>query len=255
MFLQARGPGVFQELTSSGAVVGLGKEICLDSINLDTGVEGEWSHKNKCGEVDVEDASGYDSLTATLTLSFADVQDKNFALAALGEKVAAAGGTSTVLFEEIPSGVLVGDVWYAGGKNRHFNLTAVTVYQGNGSPTGPALVLNTDYTLDAARGKIKFLTAQASGALISYTHQDPASVSLLSTGVKNYQFSMDYYNRLNNNQKGTLVLYNIRPNPASGMDFMSPQNQTLTLTAKVLADLTREPDDELGQFGFRSNVD
>ena len=253
MFLQARGPGVFQELSSSNTVVGLGKEICLDSITLDFAVEGEWSHKNKCGEVDVEDASGYDSLSASISLSFADVQDRNFAIAALGQQNAAAGSPATVTLEQIPAGIVVGDVWYAGGKERHFNLTAVTLY--NDASPQVALTLNTDYTLDAARGKVVFLTAQSGGATMTYTHQDPANVALLSASVKNYQFSMDYYNRQNANQKGTLTLYNVRLNPASGMDFMSTEAQTLTLTGKVLADLTREATDDLGQFGFRSNTD
>jgi hypothetical protein len=255
MFFQARGPGVFRELSTDGNFTpGIGFEICLDSIAFNPKVNGAWSHENKCGLVDVEDASGYNSLSGDLTLSFSDVKDLNFALAALGVVNAAAGGTSTVTNEVLPGGG-IGGIAYLGGKERHRNITAATIH-GDGSPTGPLLTLNTDYTLDVDTGKVVYLTAQTGGCTASYTHQDPAAVAMMAAAQKEYAFDMDFYNRQAANQKGALELYRIRPDPATGMDFLSAAQQTLSITAKVLADTSRViTDTEFGPFGRRVNVD
>lgn len=240
MFFQARGKVYLRKLTNG--VPGLAFAICPDSVSFSPKVD-SWTHINKCGATDVEDARGINSLSAEIAFSFSSVEDKNFALAALGT-VNAQGSPGTVTTEALPNPIAVGDVYFLGGKERHRAITGLTL-------TG--LVADTDYTLDATTGMVTFLTVQDASPPINaaYGYTDPASVAMLTAAQEEYALDMEYINKQNSNDKGSLELYRVRFDPADGFDFLSDKQQTLSLKGSCLADTTRDDDTEFGQFGRR----
>lgn len=243
MLLQARGPVFFRPLDAN-MNPGVAFSICPDTILITPKVEGEWSHKDKCGLADVEDASGYDSLGADISFSFVHVEDRNFAFATLGV-VTPAGSPGTVTGEQLPTSIPAGSFWFLGGKERHRNITGLTI-------TGATVT--TDYTLDADTGRVTFVTDQSGspGPTADYGYTDPASVSMMSAGVLEYAVDIEYYNRQAANKKGSAELYRVRLNPADALDFMPTPYQTMTMKGKALADTTREvTDTEFGQWGRR----
>lgn len=250
MFYQGRGNVYIAEVVEGVLQETYKRKICPDTFSIDLQTD-SFEHINKCGPVDVPDYRGDRSSSGTVNFSFANVEDRNFALAVLGT-VTAAGSPGTITGEEAPGPIAVDDVWFLGGMERHRAITGLTVTAGVGSPTGAALVLNTDYELDAASGKVTFLTVQAGGATFNYGYTDPASVSMLSAGTKEYAMMFENINKANANDAGSVELYRVRMSPASNMDFLSDELQVPQLTGTVLADLTKDSaDTEFGQFGRR----
>lgn len=242
LFFQGRGPGFLQEIQSDGSLK-QAIQICLDGISIDMGVQGEWEHINKCGINDVVDASGDNGYSAGLDITFANMEDKLFALGALGY-VNPAGSPGTVSDEELPGDLADGDVWFLGGKTRHRAITSLVI---------SGMVADTDYTLDAASGKVTFIGDQSASPAptAAYGYTDPQFVSMLNAPVKHYMFSYEFMNRQAANDPGSLELYKIRLAPASSIDFMTDKEQSMSLKGKALADTDRAADGDLGQFGRR----
>lgn len=242
VFFQGRGPGYLQEINADGSLK-QAIRICLDSIGIEMAVQGEWEHTNKCGENDVVDASGDNGYSAGITMGFSNMEDKMFALGALG-LVVPAGTPGSVSGEELPADLADGDIWFLGGKTRHRNITALVI---------DGMTVDVDYTLDAASGKVTFIGDQSASPAptAAYNYADPQHVSMLSQPVKHYQFSYEFLNRQNANDPGSLELYKIRLAPASNLDFMTDRQQSMELKGKALADVDRAADGDLGQFGRR----
>lgn len=242
MFFQGRGNVHLAEVTDG--VVGAYKlHICPDAYQIELTTD-SFEHINKCGTADVADYRGTKASSGTLTMSFANVEDANYALAVLGT-VTAAGTAGSVSNEALPDDLGVGDIWFLGGLERHRAITGLTI-------TG--LVLDTDYTLDAASGKVTMLTDNANSPAItaSYGYTDPASVSMLTASTKEYAAMFENINKANENDAGSVELYRVRFDPASNMDYLSDELQIPQLTGSVLADTTKDSADlEFGQFGRR----
>lgn len=223
--------------------------ICQDSFNVGLTTE-SFEHINKCGPVDVPDYRGTKSVSGEVTLSFSDVADKKFAIGVLGTVNAAEGSPSSETDEPLCESAEAGDVFFLGGLNQHRNITSL-VLTDNGSPGG-TLTVTTDYTLDAASGKVTFVTAPDGDVSATYSHQDPASVSMLSAGQPEYFLRFEGINKAATNAKGSVELYRVRFDPASLIDFLSDELQIMELKGTVLADAEKEvTDTEFGQFGRR----
>lgn len=249
MFFQGRGNTYLQERSAS-AITGPAELVCQDALSVALATE-SFEHLNKCGPVDTPDFRGSKGSTGTVTLSYADVADKKFAIGVLGT-VNAAQSPGTVTDEELPTGLVAGDVYFAGGLERHRALTGVTIEDSASTPA--TLTLTTNYTVDAASGRITFVDVSGftQPFLLSYGHTDPASVSLLSAAQKEYFLSFENINKANDNDPGSLELYRVRFDPAALLDFLSEELQILELTGTVLADSSKEATDtEFGQFGRR----
>lgn len=248
---QARGPAYLQELDADLNLVGAAFQLCLDTISIDTKTD-SWEHINKCGPVDVADGRGTNTVGMDVSISFADAKDRAFALATLGTITPVAGSPASVTNEILPTDQVAGGYYFLGGKERHRNITALVISE-DGSPLGADLVLDTDYTLDAATGMVTFLVTPATQPLsAAYSHTDPASVSMLTSAQKEYAFNMEYIDKQHSNKKGSLELYRVRFDPGTGMNFLSDKNQDFSLKGSGLADTTRDVDDtEFGQFGRR----
>lgn len=249
MFFQGRGNTYLSERNADG-VTGPAVLICQDALSVALATD-SFEHINKCGPVDTPDFRGSKGSTGTVTLSYADVEDKKFAIAVLGT-VNAAQSPGTVTDEVLPAGLVDGDVYFAGGAERHRALTAVVI-QDSDSPQN-TLALTTNYTVDAASGKITFVDVSGftQPFQLSYGHTDPASVSMLSAGQPEYFLSFENINKANDNDPGSVELYRVRFDPASLVDFLSDELQVLELTGTVLADSSKEATDTVyGQFGRR----
>lgn len=243
---QPRGPVFLRELDAN-LNPGLAFQICPDAVNITPKVE-SWTHVNMCGLADAEDARGINSLACEGTMSFATRADKDRALAFLGT-INAESAPGTVTTEALPNPIAVGDVYFLGGKERHRNITNLVL---------GSLVANTDYTLDAATGKVTFLTSQDASPPINaaYGYTDPQSVSMLTAATKEYAFDMEAYNRQAANQKCSVELYRVRFDPTDTADFMPQAQQSYSLKFSCLVDTTREVNDtEFGQFGRLVNIE
>lgn len=241
LFFQGRGNVYLQEILSDGSLAA-GITLCTDSLQIGLATE-SGTHTNKCGAVDVEDVRFTKSQSATLTMALADVQDRNFALGVLGT-VNAVGSPGTVTNEAMPDDIAVGDVYFLGGKTRHRAITGLTI---------DGMTVDVDYELDAASGKVTFLTASAGSpnSYAGYGYTDPQYVSLFTGGTKNYFLSYEFINKQDANNPGSLELYKVRFDPTDNADFQSDELQIMTLNGSALADTDRTDDTLLGQFGRR----
>lgn len=250
MKFQGRGNAILRALDANG-VPGPGILICPDTFAIAFGVD-SFEHTNKCGLQDVIDYRGIKSISGTLSFSFSDVEDRNFAIAALGT-VNAGGGAPVAVTGELLSDDLVDDDFtYLGNGERHYTITALVI-KDSASPQGTA-VLNTDYTLDAATGKVTWLDVSGFTQPFeaAYSHVAPASVSLLTAPTREYNVTLEFTNRANANDPGSLELYKVRFDPAGNLDFMSDELQIPDLTGSILADTSRvSTDTAFGQFGRR----
>jgi hypothetical protein len=200
--------------------------------------------------VDVPDYRGTKSVSGEVTLSFSDVADKKFAIGVLGTVNAAEGSPSSETDDPLCESAEIGDVFFLGGLNQHRNITSL-VLTDNGSPGG-ALTVTTDYTLDAASGKVTFVTAPDGDVSASYSHQDPARCRCCPRGSRSTSSGSRASTRPRLNAKGSVELYRVRFDPASLIDFLSDELQIMELKGTVLADPEKEvTDTEFGQFGRR----
>lgn len=241
MFFQGRGKAYLQEINTDGSL-DAAVQICTDSLNVGLATDA-WTHINRCEAVDVEDARGTKSNSATITLALADMADVLLALGVLG-LVQPAGSPGSVAAEELPASIPDGSYWFCGGATRHRNITALVI-------TG--MTVTTDYTLDAETGRITFVGDQSASPppTMAYNYTDPQYVSLLTAGQKEYFMSYEFLNKQNANKKGSYEFYKVRLDPTDNLDLQSEANQSMTLKGSVLADTSRSSDDELGQFGRR----
>jgi hypothetical protein len=250
LFFQGRGVTYLAERNAE-MITGPALPICQDAFSVALSTE-SFEHINKCGAVDSPDLRAVKSSSGTVTLSYADVADKQFAIGVLGT-VNEAGAPGTVTDEVLPAGLVDGDVYFAGGIERHRALTALVITDST-TGGGASVVLDTNYTVDVEHGKITFIDVGsfAQPFVISYGYTDPGSVSFLSAAQKEYHLSFENINKLNANDPGSVECYRVRFDPASLLDFLSDELQILELTGTMLADPAKPVDDvEFGQFGRR----
>lgn len=242
---QPRGPVYLRELDAD-LIPGLAFQICPDAVAITPKVD-SWTHTNKCGAADVEDARGINSLSAEGSMTFATRTDRDRALALLGT-INAAGAPGTVTTEALPNPIVAGDVYFLGGKERHRNITTLVL---------GSLTENTDYTLDEVTGMVTFITPHDLSPPLNaaYGYTDPQSVAMLTAATKEYAFDMEIMNRQAANKKGGLELYRLRFDPADGINFMPDKEQDLTMKFSCLVDTSRDADTVFGQFGRLVNIE
>src|ERR1043165_8643923 len=113
LFFQGRGGAVHLAEVTNGVPGAYTRHICPDAFAIELTTD-SFEHISKCGAVDVPDYRGIKQSSGKITLSFVDVEDKNYALAVLGT-VTAEGSPGNVTNEELPGDLADGDVWFLGG--------------------------------------------------------------------------------------------------------------------------------------------
>lgn len=245
-FFQGRGNVYLQSINTDGTLDPAFK-VCSDQLTISFAIE-TWSHINRCGAIDVEDARGTKAESASVNLVLADMADKSLARGVFGT-VEAAGSPDSVSGEVLGT-FETGDFYFLGGKERHRNITGLTL-SADGTSPATSLTVDVNYTIDAASGRVEFLTTPNGIVSASYGHTDPTAVSFFTAGQQEYFLSYEYINKQQQNTEGSLELYRVRFDPADNLDFQSDEFQSMTLNGSVLADTDREHDDEFGQFGRR----
>jgi hypothetical protein len=248
MFFRGRGTTYLAERDDTG-VIGEAVAICQDALSIALATE-SGEHINKCGLVDGPDLRFPKSTSGTVTLNYSDVADKLFAIGVLGT-VNEAQSPDTVVDEVLPDNLVDGSVYFLGGIERHRAITGLTFEDSATTPGVP--VLNTNYTIDAASGKVTWVDVGSFNQPFkaSYGHTDPASVSLMSAGQKNYVLFFENWNVVDSNNPGSLELYSVRFDPTQNLDFLSDDLQVMELVGTVLIDPAKPVDTLLGQFGRR----
>lgn len=240
MFYQAAGPIYLAKLDDNFLPGPYKYQICTDTIAVSLAVT-TGTHSNKCGPIPVEDDRYIKALSGTIDLTFADVQDKNFALATLGTVVDSV--TGTVTGEVLPDNIEAGDIYFLGALNRHRGITALVI---------GALVVGTDYKLDAVSGMVTALQDFPSGTLdAAYSFVDPQYVAMLNGQQAGYALMQENINKRTGNKRGSVELYRTIFDPAASMDFQSEDDQEIDLKGSVLANLSMPVDGDFGQFGRR----
>lgn len=250
MKYQARGP-IYVAARDANGKPGAFIQICTDTMNVALTTE-SFEHINKCGPVDVPDYRGIKSVSGELTISFSDLEDAKFAFATIGTETAAEVAPVAVTGEALPSGLVAGDVVFLGGAEMNRNITSLVVQDSDSTPA--TATLTTNYTLDATTGKVTIVDPSTftQPFIVAYSHQNPASVSMLSSAQKEYFVRQENINKANSNDPGSVELYKVRFDPPSNLDFQSEELQIAELKGTVLADDTKAvTDTEFGQFGRR----
>lgn len=211
------------------------------ALNENTG-----SHIESCTGQDLEDATWSKGKSGEFSLGLTDYTTPNLLMALNGTVAPAAGSATVVSNEDGPVNIEDGQYAQLGGATPHQNITGLVVTD-IGSPGG-VLVLDTDYTLDAVTGLVKFLTAVGQ-AQFDYSHTDMAMISLLSAGTLERWVKFNGFNTQNGNKKELIDLYRVRFAPTNAFSLLPDDLGVLTLAGKILADTNKPVDGALGRFG------
>jgi hypothetical protein len=176
---------------------------------------------------------------ATVNITLEEFSAFNFGLALNGatKKVAAATG-NTITYAALNEGktyVLGGDI----------NVSNVVLEDS----TSTALVLNTDYTLDAMRGSFTMLTTQTGGGTVTYDTGGYDLTSLYTLPDSEWWLRFEGLNMLDNNRPTVADFYRVKFEPAQNLGFISNEIAQFPITATPLADDTQPASGDLGQFG------
>lgn len=250
MFFRGRGITYLTERDANG-IIGERIAICQDVLTIAMATE-SGEHINKCGVVDAPDDRYVKSTTGTVSLTFADVADKNFAIGVFGKLNAAMGSPAAVSDEVLPDNLPDNAQYGLGGLTRHRTITSLVI-EDSDSPPNTLTGGGDDYTLDAAKGVVTFgdLSGFTQPLKASYSHKDPKDVALLAEAQKQYFLEFEGYNVRDNNAPMALELYSTRFDPAQNLDFLSDDLQLMELQGTMLSDQTKSADGDLGQFGRR----
>ncbi len=222
---------------------------CADALSVAFAIE-KFTHKEKCSGTNAVDYEGIKSKTASMNLTLTEFNKDNLELA-LNGTAKTTGLTGTVTNEELPGSLAVGDIAVLGGATPHQTIAALTITDSD-SPAN-TLVLDTDYTVDAATGFVTFLNVTTGGLvqpfLANYSYTDKPYVSMFTAPVQEYWLRYNYINVANTNEKGLVDLYKVRLDPTSGLELINEEILSLAMSGSVLIDSDKSDTGDLGQFG------
>lgn len=224
-----------------------GGDNCADQISLALNTT-TFDHTSKCGAVDALDYSAIKSLSADLTIDLTDYTPANLLLGLNAGSVVAEVSATAVTGEVLPAALVAGDTVALGGANPHFNLTAVVVHDSAGSPA--TLALTTDYTVDAPNGMIHIVNvgSYVQPFTVNYSHQDPLILAALAAGQVERWVRFNGFNVANANKLVDVDMFRAQLAPTAAFDLLPDDIGTMSLKAKLLADLSRPVTDPRGQY-------
>jgi len=164
-----------------------------------------------------------------MALETFDFSSDMLALAYYGSNTSVAG---TTVSAESHGAVSAGDIVQV---THPISLTSVTVTDGGGSP---ALVEDTDYTLDADHGTVTMLTS-ATDLQVSYTYADYDKIEGALQSVREYAIWFEGYNINNSDEPVTIELHRVAVNQSTSLMAITEETFNLELTGKLLADSTK----------------
>ena len=188
---------------------------------------------------------------STFSATLEDWSPENLALA-VRSNVAKTSAGAPVAAEPHLDGV--GAVLEVGGviTLRHPKVSSVVVKDST-AVTPKTLVVNTDYTVDAAFGTVTFIGNPASFDLplvVDYTHAGALTVvPFFTAGIKEVAVRFEGVNTADNNKRVLAELYRVALDPTAELGLITEELGTFTLEGNCLIDNTKNDDVLFGKFG------
>ncbi len=188
------------------------------------------------------------SATVDMTLHQVDVD--NLALALTGNSTSTALGT--VSAESLPSALVAGSQVSLANPG----VSSVVVTDSTGTPL--TLVEGTDYTVDAAFGRITILNVgtYVQPFKVAYSYSARKAVGMFTTGQKNFALRYEGVNLAEGNAPVIVDLYKLAPDPLAELALITTGNDVagMQITGGVLLDSSKPASGALGQFGSITQV-
>lgn len=226
---------------------------CVDVLDPKFTVERGNDHIERCSGEGLVDAPGViKSRKGTLDLSFTEYNMRNIALM-LGANIVEEAAPAVAAIETLPAGFEDGDYWHLGaatGTTRH-TITGLVINE-DGSPAGADLLLNTNYTLDAALGTVKFIDIAGKVQPFqtnAYGYTDKQAAVIFGGTEDEYIIRVNSKNVDNSLAKGIYEFYRGRFNLVGNYPLISDDRVTFAMTVELFGDQERELDATYGRFG------
>lgn len=186
---------------------------------------------------------------ARVTMTLENFNKKNLMMLMYGTE-SSTTTTTTVTGESLaPSGTTLtsGDIFFT----KFPNVTSVVV-KDSGSPTATTWVAGTNYTVEAATGKITVGTVPSTPQLpllVDYTAAAYESVQLFRAANPERALRFTGLNTAATNAPVTVELYRIIFDPTANINLINDEIAQFEITGSVLYDTTKAADATLGGFG------
>jgi hypothetical protein len=221
---------------------------CADDLTVAFALD-TFEHIESCSGQRSVDFRGTKSKKATMNMTLTDYSSDNLIIALNGTLTAAAGAPVAVVAEVLPTGMLVGDYALLGGGSPNTVITLLSIVDSAGTPA--TLVAGTDYVLDATAGTVQILNlgAYVQPFKASYSHQNQAQVTMLTTGQVEKWVRFNVVDTANANRKSVVDLYRVLFDPTTDFPLLADELAQLKLAGSVLIDDKKPLGGALGQFG------
>ncbi|MFN4003322.1 MAG: hypothetical protein ACK4J1_01270 [Hylemonella sp.] len=208
------------------------------SLNVET-IE----HKESYSGQRLTDLQLIKSKDGEFSCTLEEISTENLELSLFGTTSAIASGSVTD--ETLPTGITAGET-------RLLARQLVSSVVVSDSATTPAtLVEGTHYRVHANQGAIEFLsvTGFTQPFKVDYAYGAAKSVAMFRAAQPEVWLRFDGVNTADGNKPVILDLYRVAINPTKDLSLISDELQRFELSGRVLADVTKAGDAQLGQFG------
>ena len=185
------------------------------------------------------------STTAEFTCTLEELLAVNLSLALYGQTTMVTPGT--VVGERLANPVTLGSLYPLARQN----VSAVVVRDA--SPT-PQVLPATQYSLNARHGSLSINDITEGGPFVqpfqvSYSFGAAQSTAMFTQPLPERWIRFEGLNTANANREVVIDLYRVSINPTRELSLISDELMRFELSGRVLADLSRPSDGDLGQFG------
>jgi len=183
------------------------------------------------------------SVSAEFTCVLEELLPVNLALALYGNALTVAPGTVTD--ERLPNPLKPGHLYPLAKQN-----VSAVVVRDAANATLPA----TQYSVNARHGSLTLLDATTGGPYVqpfqvSYSFGAAQSTAMFTQPLPERWIRFEGLNTANANREVVIDLYRVSINPTRELSLISDELMRFELSGRVLADLSRPSDGDLGQFG------
>jgi hypothetical protein len=196
-------------------------------------------HRESYSGQNLVDVSYITEKTASLAATLEEFSAFNLGLCLNGTTTKVAADTAkSVTYTELQAG----STYLFGG-----DINVKNVVLEDSAST--ALVLDTDYTLDAGRGSFTMLTAQAGGGTAEYDTDGYDLTALFTQPDAEWWVRFEGKNMLDNGAPTVADFFRVKFDPAQNLGLISAEIAQFELAASPLADETQPANGPIGQFG------
>ncbi len=208
------------------------------SLNVET-IEHKESHSGQR----LTDLQLIKSKDGEFSCTLEEISIENLELSLYGTTSSVTGGTVTD--EALPTGVQAGDIRLLANQF----VSAVTITDSAASPA--TLVEGTHYKVHAAQGAIEFLTVTGftQPFKVEYSYGAARRTAMFKAPQPEVWLRFDGVNTADGNRPVIVDLYRVAINPTKDLSLISDELQRFELSGRVLADVTKDANGPLGQFG------